>query len=87
MFERANLTSLIDPFAPVNDLNDTPSIEKAVGSKNDKIHIRESPHLSHHAALDILTATQVSNSVMVERLLQLCRVSPASTTTPRFSKR
>ncbi|KIR28713.1 translation initiation factor SUI1 [Cryptococcus deuterogattii 99/473] len=35
-----NLGPAFDPFAPVNDLNDTPSIEKAVGSKNDKIHIR-----------------------------------------------
>ncbi|WVQ78447.1 translation initiation factor SUI1 [Cryptococcus sp. DSM 104549] len=32
-----NLGPAFDPFAPVND---TPSIEKAVGSKNDKIHIR-----------------------------------------------
>lgn len=77
----------IDPFAPVNDLNDTPSIEKAVGSKNDKIHIRGSPLLSHSATLDVLIATQVSSSVTVERPLLLCRVSPASTTTPRFLKR
>ncbi|WWD16205.1 translation initiation factor SUI1 [Kwoniella shandongensis] len=32
-----NLGPAFDPFAPVND---TPAIEKAVGSKNDKIHIR-----------------------------------------------
>lgn len=79
--------SWIDPFAPVNDLNDTPSIEKAVGSKNDKIHIRESPLLSHSATLGVLIATQVSSSVTVERPLLLCRVSPASTTTPRSLKR
>ncbi|ODN75100.1 translation initiation factor SUI1 [Cryptococcus amylolentus CBS 6039] len=35
-----NLGPAFDPFAPVDDLNDTPSIEKAVGNKNDKIHIR-----------------------------------------------
>ncbi|WWD01080.1 translation initiation factor SUI1 [Kwoniella sp. B9012] len=32
-----NLGPAFDPFAPVDD---TPSVEKTVGSKNDKIHIR-----------------------------------------------
>ncbi|WVR05448.1 translation initiation factor SUI1 [Kwoniella sp. DSM 27419] len=32
-----NLGPAFDPFAPVDD---TPAIEKTVGSKNDKIHIR-----------------------------------------------